>query len=212
MMMDLAPTFLDAGGVKVPKVMTGKSLMPILLSDKQGRVEKDRNYVLTDKERHVDVTREENLPYSQRAITTDDYLYIRNFKPDRWPQGSFEMGMLDIDAGPTKDWIYRHFNDPNYKSYIDYAYAKRPYEELYDLKKDPEQLHNLSGHTQYNEAIFKLSKMMDKILIETNDPRMSENPPFENPPYTDREVDTVRWDSHLKHLREVYKSKNKIEE
>jgi len=211
-LMDLAPTFLDAGGVSVPEVMTGKSLMPILLSDKQGRVDIDRYYVLTGKERHVDVTREENLPYPQRAITTDDYLYIRNFKPDRWPQGSFEMGMLDIDAGPTKDWIYRHFNDPTYKVFIDYAHAKRPYEELYNLKKDPEQLYNVAGLSPYHEAKSNLSDLMDIILIETNDPRMNENPPFENPPFTDRENDTTRWDAHLNHLKEVHESNIKTEE
>lgn len=208
-LMDLAPTFLDAGGVKVPEVMTGKSLMPILLSNKQGRVEKNRYYVLTGRERHAVSAREGNLPYPQRAITTDDYLYIRNFKTNRWPIGSFETGMLDIDGGPTKDWIYRHFDDPTYKLYIDYAYAKKPYEELYDLKKDPEQLHNVAGLTQYKDAKSRLSKMMDKILIETKDPRMSENPPFENPPYTNSEDGNINWEPHLKHLMEMYQSGKK---
>ncbi|HUX56468.1 MAG TPA: sulfatase [Bacteroidales bacterium] len=206
-LMDLAPTFLDAGGVKVPEVMTGKSLMPILLSNKQGRVEKERNYVLTGRERHV-YANEGNLPYPQRAITTDDYLYIRNFKPDRWPEGSFEMGMLDIDGGPAKDWIYRHFDDPIYKLYIDYAYAKRPYEELYDLKKDPHQVHNVAGLTQYKDAKSRLSQLMDKILIETKDPRMSENPLFENPPYTSGKG-AINWENHVKHLMEVYQSGKK---
>lgn len=202
-LMDLAPTFLEAGGANVPAVMTGKSLMPILLSKKEGRVDQKRNFVLTGRERHVDVTREGNLPYPQRAIKTDDYLYIRNFKPDRWPEGSIETGMLDIDAGPTKDWIYRHFNDPDYKVFINYAYAKRPYEELYNLKKDPGELNNLAESTYYREIKMKLSGMMDKILIETKDPRMNVNPIFENPPYTNAEEGTNRWKSHLKHLMEI---------
>lgn len=207
-LMDLAPTFLEAGGMNVPSVMTGNSLIPILLSNQEGRVDEKRNFVLTGRERHVDVTREGNLPYPQRAIRTDDFLYIRNFKPDRWPEGSVETGMLDIDAGPTKDWIYKHLHDPEFKEYIDYAYAKRPYEELFDLRKDPGELNNLAINTDYQEIKNNLSKMMDIILIETKDPRMNNNPMFENPPFTDREDDTKRWDAHLKHLREIYKSFN----
>lgn len=203
-LMDLAPTFLEAGGRNIPTVMTGKSLMPILLSKQEGRVDEKRNFVLTGRERHVDVTRDGNLPYPQRAIRTDDFLYIRNFKPDRWPQGSIETGMLDIDAGPIKDWIYKHLHDPEYKEIVAYAYTKRPYEELYDLRKDPGELNNLAKITGYEEIKSNLSEMMDKILKETKDPRINKNPVFENPPYTNAEKDTMRWKSHVKHLIEIY--------
>ena len=57
-LMDLAPTFLEIGGVKRPKVMTGKSLVPVLKSKKQGLVDKKRNWVITGRERHVARARE----------------------------------------------------------------------------------------------------------------------------------------------------------
>ncbi|MFT7631693.1 MAG: N-sulfoglucosamine sulfohydrolase, partial [Mariniblastus sp.] len=43
---DLAPTFLTAAGINVPDVMTGKSWMNILESEKSGRVDPDRDRVL----------------------------------------------------------------------------------------------------------------------------------------------------------------------
>jgi len=52
-LIDLAPTFMEIAGVENVSEMTGKSLSPILLSDKQGMVDVGRKYVLTGRERHT---------------------------------------------------------------------------------------------------------------------------------------------------------------
>ena len=44
---DLAPTFLEAAGVEVPEVMTGRSLWPVLKSEKSGLVDETRTRVFT---------------------------------------------------------------------------------------------------------------------------------------------------------------------
>jgi N-sulfoglucosamine sulfohydrolase len=51
---DLAPTFLSAAGVEVPDVMTGRSLLPILQSEQDGRVQAARDHVVFGRERHAD--------------------------------------------------------------------------------------------------------------------------------------------------------------
>ena len=66
-LMDLAPTFCEAGGVKIPESMCAKSIMPLLLSNKNGQIDNSRNFVVTGRERHVNVAREKYLPYPQRA-------------------------------------------------------------------------------------------------------------------------------------------------
>ena len=38
-LIDLGPTFLEAAGVEVPQQMVGRSLLPVLLSKKGGRVD-----------------------------------------------------------------------------------------------------------------------------------------------------------------------------
>ena len=85
---DLAPTFLEAAGVEVPGTMTARSLLPILASDAAGQVDPARDAVFTGRERHVARARTGFKPYPQRAIRTDQYLYIINFQPDRWPMGT----------------------------------------------------------------------------------------------------------------------------
>ncbi|TWU38378.1 sulfatase-like hydrolase/transferase [Novipirellula artificiosorum] len=80
---DLAPTFLESAGLKPPGQMTGRSLMPILESNKAGQVDPMRTFVLTGMERHV-------YSYPSRALRTKDYLYIRNFDPENWPTGEIE--------------------------------------------------------------------------------------------------------------------------
>jgi uncharacterized sulfatase len=67
-LMDLAPTFCEIGGVKPPEVMTGRSLWSVLQSDKSGQLDESRSWVVTGRERHVALAREDNLPYPQRAI------------------------------------------------------------------------------------------------------------------------------------------------
>ncbi|WP_158965435.1 sulfatase-like hydrolase/transferase [Paraglaciecola sp. L3A3] len=80
--VDFAPTFLEAAGVEVPAGLSGKSLLPILLSDKSGLVDKSRTSTVTGFERHV-WARTEGDVYGRRVIHTKDWVYIHDFNPDR---------------------------------------------------------------------------------------------------------------------------------
>ena len=52
-LMDLAPTFCEAGQIKVPECMVGKSILPLFTSDIQhGQIEENRNFVVMGRERH----------------------------------------------------------------------------------------------------------------------------------------------------------------
>lgn len=83
---DIAPTILEAANVKGDFGMTGKSFLNLLTSDKNGRIDKTRDHMILCKERH-DVGRANedgiNLGYPVRAIRTDDFLYVVNYKPER---------------------------------------------------------------------------------------------------------------------------------
>jgi arylsulfatase A-like enzyme len=198
-LMDLAPTFLEAAGVKRPDGMNGKSLLGVLKSDKGGLVDPTRNYVVTGRERHVAAAREGNLPYPQRALRTRDFLYIRNFKPDRWPMGDpakiadpARVGkdtfatFADMDAGPTKAWLVANRDDPKARPYYDLAFAKRPGEELYDLRTDPDQVRNVAEQPAYAAEREAMAKRLLKLLEEAGDPRVSgDGLKFERPPFTD---------------------------
>ena len=83
---DFAPTFLEAAGIEVPETFTGRSLLGLLKSSEQGKIEPDRDFIAVGVERHT-WCRPNGAGYPSRAIRTHDYLYIRNFEPDRWPNG-----------------------------------------------------------------------------------------------------------------------------
>ncbi len=200
-LMDLAPTFLEAAGVKPPEVMTGRSLVDVLRSEKSGQVDSQRTFVVTGRERHVENARDDFLPYPQRALRTKEFLYIINFKPDRWPMGNpyrldgdnipdaqalatdTRVTFLDMDASPTKAWLVTHRDDPQWKSHYELAFAKRPREELYVLADDRQQVHNVAADPQFDSIRAELNRQLMAELTRTNDPRViGDGLYFEQPP------------------------------
>ncbi|MCI0538737.1 MAG: sulfatase-like hydrolase/transferase [Verrucomicrobiales bacterium] len=198
---DLAPTILALAGVPVPKVMTGRSLMPLLISSKSGQVDPARTAVFIGRERHVENARDGYLPYPQRAVRTHDHLLIINFKPDRWPLGEpyrldgdnaptaaeiasqTRVTLPDEDAGPAKAWLIGVRHDPKWKPLFELAYAKRPRVELYDLKSDPHQVKNVAGQAGYADVQAALEKRLLDELRQTGDPRLVDDGKFyETPP------------------------------
>jgi len=205
-LMDLAPTFLEVGGVKPPDVMTGRGFMNVLRSAKSGLVDPSRTWVVTGRERHVAAAREGNLPYPHRALRTADFLYVRNFAPDRWPMGKPNftsradlpsadalehntfIAFSDMDASPTKAWLVSQYALPQWQWHYDYAFAKRPAEQLFDLRKDPDQTVNVAADPAYAEARRKMATRLVKILTDANDPRVTgDGQTFERSPFTDPE-------------------------
>ena len=115
-----------------------------------------------------------------RSIRTADFLYIRNYRPDRWPAGTpnYRNAELpggwyaDCDNGPTKTMMIKlRDEDDAHRRLFHLAFAKRPAEELYDLKRDPGQLENVAGMPNYAAAQKRLSQRLTKELKATGDPR-----------------------------------------
>jgi N-sulfoglucosamine sulfohydrolase len=181
---DLAPTLLEAAGVKPPQEMTGRTLLPLLA----GQQQPGRDRVFLERERHAQVRRGD-LGYPARAIRTKDFLYIRNFHPERWPAGDPEMYVSvgpfgDIDGGPTKELLLQRRADPAIARRFELATAKRPSEELYDLRKDPQQLENVASKPEYSSAKTRLQTSLQKWMRETGDPRAAANAdPWDRYPY-----------------------------
>ncbi len=175
---DFAPTLLSLAGVEIPDEMTGISLEPIFYSGKEGWVTKTRDQVIFGKERHVPAQLFPSIAgYPCRSIRTEKFQYIYNFKPERWPVGvpdsaSHPMNTYaDCDDGPTKQFLVNNMNDPDYKKYHDWSFAKRPQEELYDMINDPFQLVNLAGDPDYADVQERLKNQLFELLRKSGDPR-----------------------------------------
>ncbi len=188
---DLAPTFLQIAGVDVPDQMTGRSLLPTLLANKNGLIDKNRKHVIFGKERHVPAQLAPSTAgYPCRGLRTERYMYIRNFKPDRWPAGvptgaTHPMNSFaDCDNGPTKQYLVDNKDNPKIKPYYNLSFAKRPAEELYDIQKDPHQLTNLADNPKHKKTKTKLAALLTNELKQTADPRVTGGgEKFDNYPY-----------------------------
>lgn len=183
-LVDLAPTFLSAAGLEVPKSMVGKSLMELLAS---GESRQQRAEVFTERERHAYV-RAGNLSYPMRAIRTDRFLYINNLRPERWPAGdpkNTESNRFfgDIDDGPTKQLLLKNQNDPTYRNFWLWSLDKRSAEELYDLEKDPDQLKNVAKDPSYDKVRHELATRLTKWRKRTKDAVTETAEPFDSYPF-----------------------------
>ncbi|MAI32405.1 MAG: hypothetical protein CBE00_05560 [Planctomycetaceae bacterium TMED240] len=177
---DLAPTFLDAASTSVPQQMTGKTLLPQIKAEQNGQVDPKRTFALSGLEKHV-------YPYPARSLRTANFLYISNWNPAQWESGVVtghnpeydfsktpwptEPGAFsyNIDPSPTKQYL--RLNPESANRYAKLAFAQKPRDELYDLKRDPQQLTNLTDSPEYAQAQDLLRRKLTAELIRSNDPR-----------------------------------------
>ncbi|WP_221391449.1 sulfatase [Dyadobacter sp. NIV53] len=168
--IDFAPTFLEVAGVKenAMQPIEGKSLTDVFKSSGV----KNRDHVLLGKERN-DVGRPSDQGYPVRAIIKGNYLYLKNYQPDRWPSSNPETGYMDTDGSPAKTVILNAGRQNRKNSYWQLSFGKRPVEELYNLKTDPYCVQNLAGKQHLKSLQSSLSGQMDKELKQQKDPRQS---------------------------------------
>ena len=157
-LMDLMPTFLEAAGVAIPRGVTAKSLF--------GSTR--RTAMFLERERHANV-RLWDLSYPVRGIRTREYLYLWNIQPDRWPAGDPELYWAvgpygDVDNSLSKQLLLKDKPAP----YFDLVFGKRPEEELYDVRSDPDQVRNLAGDSKVTK---ELRARVIRWMKETGDPR-----------------------------------------
>ncbi len=176
--IDFTPTYFELAGLTAEEIgmqpITGKSLTDIFYSEKEGNVVPDRDFVLVGKERH-DVGRPDDVGYPVRGIISDGYLYLRNFKPDRWPKGNPETGYLNCDGSPTKTYLLNTRRNKEIMEFWQLNFGKRAAEELYDIEADPFCMNNLAQNEKYAALKTNLGEKMTQKLKEQNDPRIMGN-------------------------------------
>ena len=172
---DIAPTLLEGTGSPIPRSMTGRSLLSLL----RGGSQPGRDYVFFERERHANVRRGD-LSYPARAVRSRDFLYVQNLRPDRWPAGDPEMYFAvgpfgDIDGGLTKTLLLDRRADAAIAKYFELATGKRPADELYDLRRDPDQIVNVAADPGHRQVRQRLRAALDQWRRDTADPRLRDD-------------------------------------
>lgn len=150
--IDIAPTMLDYAGIEVPKSFQGKSLKPIIEGEEKGVHE----FLYT-----------ENLWSNTfgnprcEAVQNKEWKYIRYYKNNNLKSNE----LMDL-AGPfgvnRMDMLY-YVHDRDiavYRSFVEGPVnGELPvYEELYNLKNDPEELFNIISEEKYSKILEELKQ------------------------------------------------------
>lgn len=150
--IDIAALSLGLAGIDIPKTMQAKD---ILSKDYQ-----KRNTIFAARDRCDETV--EHL----RGLRTTRYKYIRNFlpnrphlQPNRYKDGKDIIKALRAaHAAGTLNKTQELLFTPT-----------RPQEELYDLKNDPYEIHNLAADPEHQMRLKRLRKRLDNWMKRTND-------------------------------------------
>ena len=94
--------------------------------------------------------------------------------PERWPAGDPPRY---VEAYPS---LLKGSTGEQLEPYFSWAAAKRPAEELYDLRFDPDQLYNLAARPYYQDMLLSFRK---RLFLEQV---LSEDPIFDEVSYFDQ--------------------------
>lgn len=140
--IDLMPTLLEIAGGEVPEGIDGYSFLPLLKQEDY----KERDHFFCELTWH-------DRYHPMRGIRTKDYKYIRNFE-----DGPKVYLPYDLYTSLSGEEVREEYSVPNSK------------EELYDLKKDPLERHNLAGDPDHEDMLVELRERVAKWMAETEDP------------------------------------------
>ena len=176
MTMDMGASVLSIMDVQIPNHFQGRAFL-----GKQK--EPYRDYVCGARDRL------DNCNEMIRTIRSENYRYIRNFLPHRpyasfWPDGGFfatppEKGTPEHDFWDTSclpgeqkvhdpDGIFLLPIPEAYSKYLIWQ-AKKPFEELYDVENDPEEITNLADDSEYSDLKDQMRTQLFEWMIETRD-------------------------------------------
>jgi len=155
--IDIVPTILDWAGISPPRAqpLPGRSILPILEQpDPHGW---DR--VFASHSFH-----EIQQYYPMRALRTRQYKYILNLA------AALEFPVAgDIASSPTWQAIAARPSVGLGARTME-AFLHRPPEELYDVRKDPAEVHNLATDPAHREVLERMRAEMAKFRVDTHDP------------------------------------------
>lgn len=161
--IDVIPTILEVAGVSVPERVTGKSLIPLFRKPDMNF----RKYLFTEK--NCD---EVDLYFPRRAIRDKKYKLIYSLLDNKENVGAARYTKGAITSPPLagcptlKD--LETVPDSIKKAYHDWIYSAKA--QLYDLKKDPFEFHDLSSDPKYARVKKRLLKELFKWQKRTDDP------------------------------------------
>ena len=151
---DLGPTVLSLAGVKPTKNMQGKAIFGEYASKEERKVQ----FAFAANQLH------HFMPV--RAVTDGHIKYMRSYIPYRQfaLRNYYQWGMPSNKAW-DKLVLGNHNTNPDWALTFD----THPAEMLFDLDKDPGELHDLSSSPEYAEVLAKMRNELSNHIRSTHD-------------------------------------------
>lgn len=152
--IDIAPTILELAGVKAEPCFQGKSFVSLLKDPAQSF----RNYVFAEHNWH-------DYEAWERMVRDGGFMYIRNARPEL-----SAIGPADSVSSPSHQELMKLREQGRLSAaQNDIFITPRPWEELYDLNRDPQQLYNLAGDPNEESQLQGLRDVLDVWMDTTGD-------------------------------------------
>ena len=145
--IDFAPTFLDLAGLEKPKYMPGTSLQPLFAGQPVKKWRNSLYYHYYDYPNY-------HLVRKHDGVRTERYKLIHFY--GKGGENAVQENKYQRQPGTTEYNCFQYLKSINYITQD----AEVDYYELYDIKADPTEMHNLYGQP----GMQKVEKEMKKLL------------------------------------------------
>jgi N-sulfoglucosamine sulfohydrolase len=163
--VDILPTLVEIAGGKTPTELDGRSFAAVLRGEKS--THRDRIFATHSADGNMNV-------YPMRSVRTADWKFILNLRPEFSFHTHIDLAPRDNKPGY---WGSYWASWTNAAKTNDGAAAKvaryhqRPAEELYDLRSDPFEQHNLASDPRHAARAKAMRVELEAWMTDQGDQR-----------------------------------------
>jgi N-sulfoglucosamine sulfohydrolase len=155
--VDVLPTFIDVAGGSMPAVLDGKSMLPVLT----GKSDHLKDYVFgIQTSRGINEGPEH---FGRRSVRSVNYKLIHNLDP------TARFFNVICQTPYFKEWEARAQAGDQRAAELVLRFHSPPEFELFDVIKDPLELHNLAGNPEYAPVIAGLKTQLALWMEQQGD-------------------------------------------
>ena len=155
--IDVVPTILGLAGLPAPAYLQGRNLFDA------GQPEPE--YLFSGRDKM------DNTHDAMRTVRSKDFRYILNLMPERaycqfnyYKERSYPgLALLNV----------LHLQNKLPPEQDAFMQSTKPDEELYDLKNDPDEIHNLAGRPEYADRLNVMRAELTRLRQVAGDPGVS---------------------------------------
>jgi uncharacterized sulfatase len=156
---DLMPTFIELAGGKVPDGLDGRSFAAVLRGTKKEHRDRMFNTQSGDGDYNV---------YPSRSVRMGAWKYILNLHPEFQHQTHDTRHRAGNGINYWRTWLEEAKTNPAAAAIVK-RFVERPAEELYNLKADPHEMHNLADDPKQKPRLAAMNAELTQWMKQQGD-------------------------------------------